>query len=897
VALTPGTRIGSYEITAQIGVGGMGEVYRATDTNLARQVAIKVLPEAVASDAERLARFDREAKTLAALNHPNIAAIYGLERSNGQTALVMELVDGPTLADRIAQGLIPVDEALAIAKQIAEALEAAHELGIIHRDLKPANIKLRPDGTVKVLDFGLAKAMEPVGGMSPGLSQSPTITTPAMTQAGLILGTAAYMSPEQARGKAVDRRADIWAFGCVLFEMLTGRRAFEGEDVTDTLALVVRGEPAWDALPGTVPGHVRQTLRACLRKDGRQRMGDVQSLRLALDGAFETVAPPVAESSAPVSPRWRRPLPIAALALVVGGLVVGAAWALWPAAPPEVNRFADRLPDTYTLRRIGRPVLAVSPDGRHVALNTLDGIYLREMGTLQARLIPGTEPDLGGAFFSPDGQSIAYFDFGSGQLKRIGIGGGSPVSISDVDAQPSGAHWAPDDTIVFAQTDRILRVPAAGGEPEVVIEAGEGERFYGPQLLPDGDGILVTVTTSTGSTRWDEGQIIVASISTGERTVVVPGGTEGRVLPTGHLVYALGNDLLVVAFDVETRTRRGGPVSLVQGVRRAPQEATGAANYGVTEQGTLVYLTGEASGEDGRVLVWADQAGGVTRAVADSRSYGGARLSPDGEHLAVVENTAGADQVWIIELESGTREMLTDDDSVKANPVWTPDGTRVTFRAGEDILWRPADGSAPAEELWDGDGPGQPFDWSPDGQTLVFGRAGPDGRSDLWTYSREDDVATPFQVGPGAQRFGRFSPDGNWIAFSQADEGGPEVWVAPFPGPGTPRQVSSEDSGGDQIAWSPDGRRLYYVGFDAGSTGELFVSDIDLEGGFRRSVPEPLWDLERLFDFRDVHPDGTRFLLEMLPEVFSETGGTDAPLEIVFVQNWVEELKSKVPTD
>ena len=433
VALTPGTRIGSYEIASQIGVGGMGEVYRATDTNLGRAVAIKVLPDAVAQDGERLARFDREARTLAALNHPNIATIHGLERSPstgagqaGAIALVMELVEGPTLADRIAQGAIPVDEALGIARQITEALEAAHEQGIIHRDLKPANIKLRPDGAVKVLDFGLAKAMEPTGAMSPGSSMSPTITTPAMTQAGLILGTAAYMSPEQARGKPVDRRADIWAFGCVLYEMLTGARAFEDEDVSMTLSKVLQRDPDLTALPPGVPPRVVRVLELCLRKDARQRASDIHDVRLALDGAFETAAPaaPVEAVAAvrPPLPMWRRAVPALAL-LGLGALVAGAAvWTVvTPQTPVAVTRFVDELPvglNSGVSAFVS--VLDVSPDGSQYVYAASDGLYRREVnaGPLAQPLI-----QLSGAFqitpvFSPDGRSVAYFEGGPRPPRR-----------------------------------------------------------------------------------------------------------------------------------------------------------------------------------------------------------------------------------------------------------------------------------------------------------------------------------------------------------------------------------------------------------------------------------------------------------------------------------------------
>ena len=567
MALAAGTRLGPYEITAQIGVGGMGEVYRATDTKLKRDVAVKVLPSHVAADPERLARFQREAEVLASLNHPNIAAIYGLEEADSTKALVMELVEGPTLADRIARGAIPVDEALPIAKQIAEALEAAHEQGIIHRDLKPANVKLRPDGVVKVLDFGLAKTLEPTGAMSPGLSQAPTITTPAMTQAGMILGTAAYMSPEQAKGRTVDKRSDVWAFGAVLFEMLSGKRAFDGEDMTDVLGAVVRLEPDWDVVPLDTPPLLLMFLKQCLKKDSKLRVHDIADVRLALEGAFETgSSPTVASVVVPQPAVWRRALPVA-VALVVGGLAAGlAAWGLWPSTePPSVTRFDYVPPESQTVdtARATFQFVTVSPAGRHFVYNTSAGLYLRTMGELDARLIPGIEGLFLNPFFSPDGESVGYV-VADGELRRVAITGGAPVVIADVNTGGNffGASWGADNTILFGQPEGILRVSANGGTPELVIPATEGESMGSPRLLPDGESVLFSVTTATGATRWDQAQIVAQSLRTGERTLLVEGGSDARYIPTGHLVYALGSVLFAVPFDVDRLEVSGGPVPL-----------------------------------------------------------------------------------------------------------------------------------------------------------------------------------------------------------------------------------------------------------------------------------------------------------------------------------------------
>ena len=535
MALTPGTRLGVYEVTAQIGVGGMGEVYRATDTRLKRQVAVKILPSSLAADPDRLTRFQREAEVLASLNHPNIAAIYGLEDADDVKALVMELVEGEDLSQRIARGAIPLDEALPIARQIADALQVAHEQGIIHRDLKPANIKVREDGTVKVLDFGLAKAFapEPASPAAVHLSQSPTITSPAlMTGAGMILGTAAYMSPEQARGKAVDRRADIWAFGCVLYEMLTGGRAFDAEDVSMTLSKVLQREPDFDRLPRSVPARVRQALGVCFQKDPKRRAQAIGDVQLALEGVFDTVGSQSREAGIAPWPRaWQRPLPVALVASLVTAAVIGiAVRSLAPTQERPVSRFEYDLPDGQRFRNTGRPLIAFSRDGRRFAYNTTQGLYLRAMGEPDAHVIPGTEASATSPFFSPDGQSVGYWQ--DGQLKRLAITGGAPVVIC-VAENPFGVSWETDNTILFGQQKGIMRVLAAGGTPASVIPAKDGELFYGPQLLPDGDSVLFSVTTLSGSSRWDRAQIAVQSLHSSKRTVLLEGGSDAHFVPTG----------------------------------------------------------------------------------------------------------------------------------------------------------------------------------------------------------------------------------------------------------------------------------------------------------------------------------------------------------------------------
>ncbi len=594
MALTPGSRIGCYEIAGEIGAGGMGVVYRATDTKLKRDVAIKVLPESLAEDEERLTRFQREAELLASLNHPNIAQIYGLERSEGTTALIMELVEGPTLEDRIKKGVLGPDDALGLAMQIAAALEAAHSQGIVHRDLKPANIKLGPDGTVKVLDFGIAKALQP-DVLTSG-PQSPIMTTPA-TQVGVILGTAAYMSPEQAKGKFVDQRTDIWAFGCLLYEMLTGQMAFGAEDVPTTLARVIDRETDLETLPASLTPAVRRTIRLCLQKDVSKRVSDIRDVRLALEGAFDTGETQGAEIVSVSRPIWRRALPVAVAVLVTAVVVGGFAWVSLQPEPSAVNRFTYELPEGQGLRNTQRRALAVSADGRQFVYNASDGpdgrLYVRAMGELDARLIPGTEGSVYSPVFLPDDQTLVYWDFFNGQIKRIAVGGGAAIVVADLDTNLLGLSSAPDGTLLFALEDGIYRVPATGGTPERVISTENVEFYFGPELLPDGDTVMFSVVS--GAPNWDTAEIVAQSLTTGERATLIAGASDARYVSTGHLVYAFDDGLFAIAFDADTLTVSGGAVPLIQGVLRAVGDnGSAAANYVISADGTLVYVASRA---------------------------------------------------------------------------------------------------------------------------------------------------------------------------------------------------------------------------------------------------------------------------------------------------------------
>ena len=591
MALTPGTRLGVYEVTAPIGEGGMGQVVRARDTRLNRDVALKVLPDSFARDADRLARFTREAQTLASLNHPNIAHIHGLEESNGVRALVMELVEGEDLSQRIARGAIPADEALPIAKQIAEALEAAHEQGIIHRDLKPANIKVRADGTVKVLDFGLAKAMEPAGATSPNVSRGPTIASPAMmTGVGMILGTAAYMAPEQARGKTVDTRADIWAFGAVLFEMLTGQRAFPGEDITDTLAAVVKLDPKWDAMAADVPARVRQVLRMCLQKDPRQRAQAIGDVRLALEGAFETAAPQTAAPAVRPRPFWKRAIPVAAAAAVSGAMVGTAVWTLKPAPLQPVSHLAVPLPPGERLPIAQTSVLALAPDGSQVAfVSARDGrqqVYLRPFDRAESKAIPGTE-GAESLFFSPDGKWLGFA--ATGNLMKVSMDGGVPLTICAAPF-PRGVSWGDNGTIVFAPqfgSSGLAQVSAAGGKPQPITSrdpASQEEAHRWPQLLPGGRLVLFTAWARN----IDDAQVVVQRLDTRERRVVLRGGTYARYVPTGQLVYACAGTLMAVGFDLERLETTGDPTPVTQSVSLTTE---GVAQFDISRTGSLVYVS------------------------------------------------------------------------------------------------------------------------------------------------------------------------------------------------------------------------------------------------------------------------------------------------------------------
>jgi eukaryotic-like serine/threonine-protein kinase len=887
MALVAGARVGPYEILAAIGAGGMGEVYRARDTRLKRDVAIKVLPDAFAHDPDRLARFQREAELLATLNHPNIAAVYGLEQIDGLAGIVLELVEGHTLAEVIARGPIAVGDALPIAFQIADALEAAHERGVIHRDLKPANIKLRPDGTVKVLDFGLAKALEPAS-ISGDVSQSPTLTSPAaMTRMGVILGTAAYMSPEQAKGRQAEKRSDVWAFGCVLYEMLTGKRAFEGEDVSDTLASVLRSEPDWNALPASSSPHT-SLLKRCLEKDGKRRLRDIGDVKLLLEDAG--MAPATASRVVSAKRSWWIAA-AAALGLMLGG-TFGALLA--PARrgtlPTRVARFELRSSpaDPFTTDP-GGVNLAISPDGSRIVYTAKRGdtsqLVMRRLDRLDTTPIAGTEEAFE-PFFSPDGQHIAFRT--RGELKKVAVEGGPSVAICRLGIGQIGASWGPDDSIVFAQGNGrgLFRVPASGGQPQKLAapDATKGEaNYFVPSMLPTGQALLYTVVLHDGQTR-----IMVRSLQGGHETPVVEGGFGGRYLPSGHIAYGQGDRLMAVPFDVTVLRTTGSPVSVQDGVfTKIDQNVLNAVS---AADGTTTYVSGRNAGVGGRP-VWVDRRGvRVARVVEqplEEPRY--PRLSPDGGRLALTVGPFARGNVWIYDLNRAAQPLKLTFQGHNIFPIWSPDGKRIVFLSpsgsSNHMLSIPSDGSGTdPERLTTSESVKVPLAWSPDGALVLFTETASRTRSDLWLLQMSDRTTRPWLQTPLDETDGRFSPDGHWIAYVSDQTGRPEVWVRPFPGPGAPVRVSPD--GGRNPMWSRDGRELFYENGPKVLSTPVVTQESDLRVGTPRMLFEGGFVPGSARSF-DVGPDG-RFLM-------IEANDTATSASIVVVQNWFEELKRLAP--
>ena len=786
-----GSRLGHYEILEPLGVGGMGEVYRARDTKLGRDVAIKVLPEGFSRDNERLARFEREARLLAQLNHANIATLHGLEESDGQPFLVMELVEGETLAERIARGPIPVDEAIPLFIEIADGLEAAHEKGIIHRDLKPANVKISPDGKPKILDFGLAKAFAQEDDLSAEMSQSPTLTRG--TALGVIMGTAAYMSPEQSRGKKLDKRTDVWAFACCLYEALTGRKVFEAEDVSLTLAEVMKSEPQWDALPIEVPASLRVFLKRCLEKDPKRRVRDIGDVRLAMEGAFEGHGASEETTSHPSG--WRPSVGLAAAAALMLSVVTGlAVWSLSTEdpSPSRVTRSSLPLPSGVALTG-GWGFVALSSDGSRLVFSANERLYFRALDDSRATPIRGTEGGARVPFFSPDGEWVG-FRTGS-QLKKVAIGGGVPIRVCDVDPV-QGASWDADDSIVFAQRGiGILRVSAFGGTPEVLVPLEDtSEVGWGPQILPGDKAVLFTMGDGSN---WDAAQIVVHSFETGVRKVLIQGG-RARYVSSGHLVYVLEGTLLAVPFDVEKLAVMGGPVPVVEGVTT---NLVGTANFSVSDTGSLVYVTGQTA--QTKVLVRVDRQGNEEVLKAEPRPYNHARISPDGNSVALGGWDLAGVQRWDFARQTMTR--LTFAAAQDGYPVWTPDGRRLVFASQRDgamnLYSKAVDGTGAVERLTEAPSRQIPNAFTPDGNRLLYYDEESSGGG-LAVLSL-DGASEPVLATEHDELNAEISPNGKFLACESDESGQYEIHVRPYPNVDAGHWQISED-GGTRPLWAPD---------------------------------------------------------------------------------------------
>jgi Tol biopolymer transport system component len=890
MALSPGTRLGPYEIFFALGAGGMGEVYRATDTKLKRQVAIKVLPPAFTTDPDRLARFQREAEVLASINHPNIAAIYGVEDANGATALVLELVEGPTLAERIATGPIPLDEALPIATQIIDALEAAHEKGILHRDLKPANIKIRSDGAVKVLDFGLAKAMEPAATSNASITAAPTVTSPAMmTGVGVILGTAAYMSPEQAKGQPVDARSDIWAFGCVAYEMLTGTRPFAGEDVAETLAAVLRAEPDWTALPANTTVPMRRLLTRCLQKDRRRRLAAIADARLELEDA----------KSPSVTPRPR--------SRQVAGIVAGAAIIAAIAAvlyalrgPSDEPRAIDPVQFTVAAperESFGGPrsggtgdatQVAMSPDGRHIVFVAgAQGryhIWLRSIATAAAMPIHGTE---GGTFpfWSPDSRFIGFF--AGRKLKKVPIAGGPAIVLCDAPAGRGGT-WNRDDVILFAPSagGGLQRVSSAGGVPvgATTLDPSSGETNHRwPRFLPDGRHFFYTATTGTCCPPPKPAVVKLASLEPRDPTVTLMQAESSVFYAFGYLFFARDEALMAQPFDPDTRALRGEAFPVTENISFEGSRYTSAS---ASEGGTLVY--GQSASQALQHLTWFDRAGRPLGELGDSAAYEGIALSPSERRVAVAMRSVASNlDLWLFNVASGSRSRLTVNPGVDRSAVWSPDGTRLAFvseQSGTVTLRQMSIDGAVNDALLESSDILSTTSWSSDGRFIAFTRRGPSGEPDVWALPTFGN-RQPFPVAQGefSETFAVFSPNGRWIAFATTETGQGNVFVQQFPGPGERHQVSTE--GGGRPIWRADGKELFYLA----SNGSLMAVPIDLTNQFESRTQHALFRAgASQFSTGQVYAvtkDGQRFLVNGRPQQSNST-----PLTVVV--NWKAALRN-----
>jgi serine/threonine protein kinase/Tol biopolymer transport system component len=876
--------VGRYEIITELGKGGMGEVYLAEDTSLKRQVAIKVLPQQFALDKERLARFEREARLLASLNHPNIATIHGLEKSDGQQFLIMEFLEGETLAERIKKGPLPVDEALELCIQIAEGLESAHEKGIIHRDLKPSNVNITPEGKVKILDFGLAKAFLDQSDVS-DLSKSPTITD-EMTRPGVILGTAAYMSPEQAKGKTVDKRTDIWAFGVILYECLTGKSLFKGGLISEILASILKDEPDWAVLPSDLPPAVPLLLERCLQKDQKRRLRDIGDARLELEEADRRPAESASYSPESSAKNLRALLGGSLMALAVA--LVAAVWgwtrgSFQELAESKVTRWEVALEEPLRLAVGGRTnPLTISSDGSRIVFAAerrgTSHLYLREFDDFDFKLIPGTE-GARNPFFSADGKRVGFF--AGTKMQTVAFDGGPPRVILESALDDMGSSWGGDETIVFASYGAGLsRVPANGGHSEVLTtlnyEAGEIQHRW-PQIMPDGRSVMFTVATDKGS------RIGLVSLETRERQTLseIADLTRARYVSSGHLVFGHARGLSAIRFDPVSGSTSGEAISVLSDVASIPD--LGNSFFAISDTGTIVFVPGVTSGD--LELVWVDRQGQVTPAVEGKASFMHPRLSPDNQHIAVSGGAEiGLRKIWLYDLERKTREILGGDGS-HSTPRWTPEGKELVFSSNVNGSWDlyiaatqgttgPKEFVVRKYEQWGGS-------WSPDGQSFFFYDVHPETGRDIWSFDVEAQESRPYLVTPNNERAPRISPDGRWLAYISNETGLDEVYVESLPERGRKWTISTD--GGTEPVWSGDGRELFYRQGDL-----MMVVDVVLGTEFSAGKPRLLF--EGRFDVGvignpdyDVTADGKRFLMLKRSEA-------TAPVKLHVILNWAQAL-------
>ncbi len=863
-----GTKLGQYEVTDQLGAGGMGEVWLATDSTLGRQVALKLLPADFAEDPDRHARFEREAKVLGSLNHPNIATLYGLEHADGQHVLVMELVDGEGLDERISRGPVPVEEAASIALGMAEALEAAHAQGIVHRDLKPANVKIRPDGTVKVLDFGLAKAWE-TDSAAHSLSMSPTITRHA-TLEGVILGTAAYMSPEQAAGTPADQRADVWAFGVVLWEMLTGHKLFEGETLSHVLASVLKDEPDIEALPDETPARLVELVARCLRKKPRQRLQAIGDARVQLE---EYLADPVgfdaspiaaAPEAAPPAPRWRRLTPWVALVVVTAGLA--AALLLGRGSPARLLRATIPPPENslFNLAPVGPGPVAVSPDGTRLAFSAQeeDGsvrLFVRRLDAPDAVALSGTE----GAqypFWSPDSRWIGFFTRRDGTLKKIDTSGGPPVTLCPA-PNGKGGSWGADGVVAFAPdaTEPIHRVSSAGGEssPITEIDSSRHDSHRHPRFLPDGRHLLYFARGQTEA----QSSVMVTSVDGGAARdlLLAPSQAEATA---DHLLFLREGTLMSQPFDSKKMELTDEAVPIAEAVMEIPGAAI--AVFSVSPAGILAYQSGEA--ESATALEWRDRKGQPDGVLGDLAPYGGAVISPDGRHAVVKipDPSTGADDLWIYDIERDLRTRFTFDATDDTWPVWTPDGARIFFSSNRDgkyaVFAKDISGAGEVEKVYGTERDIFATDISPDGKQLVFFATGGETGTDIFVLPLEEGAeAVSFRETEFSEGVGKVAPNGRWLSYNSDESGQFEVYVTTFPKPGRRWQVST-DSGGYAF-WRADGREIVYTEMD----GTLMAAEVDSQGDtLQVGRVESLFDIqppEAGGAYYNFTADGQRFLV------------------------------------